>query len=879
MKMVVNGKEALGNERWMTKEEARAHLNTSLSSIDRRIKKDYWEKEYEHNPNGQPILYLKINISSSVHVKSVHVSECHSVHVKSVHVNSVHVNSVRVSACQNAENVFIEAENPPLPSFTKEGVSDGQADAQADMQNSITIMNEIESVKPPCPPLEKWGVSERQSEIATTSGASPVTTSRLEIGTTETGLFRSSQRQSGLGTELVCIDQERETFYKFTEPERKKAETKHEIVLITNEKKKAVKKNGERIVDFNKKYQDQINMGMMFPDKIKFLYGVTPPVYEVAEDGELKVKTVLSIGTIYDWAKKVAGDIQFPVSLIDGKRGNVGAKSKLDQDVINKISLLAIAPNKYKTSYIFNKMKTVQSIDGKKFDISGRAIRNIVSKARKNDFAANLVEGKTKFKDRVRTHVKRVNQALPNEIWESDGHVMNNWVISPFYDHAKPAVQLLVRPIVVLYYDLAGGVITGWRPCLAESTRVARNALKSGIMRFGMPEMLRLDNASSYKNNANCPDEQAYKGAKKGRQEALKLIQEGKIGLYNELGIKYSFTRAYNPESKSIEPFWNFCLSDFEKSFFSYTGRNIEERPEHFKNKNLTVIFRQYGDKIPTWEEYWRLFGEHVERWNNTKRECLESIDGEILTPLEYYEMGKIDGQLPRTMSADKLERIMRDPYIEHVTVRRGEISVGGVRYSHPEFYSLNGEKIGFYFDEINLSEMTIYSTNGMKYTESAKAIPPGYQVGDDMTALIDSQRRNLHGTMAYFTKAGLPEKERNQKSLEMTTEQLIANQDELQKQIKHGKKEMLTASGTRMIEKRVNIEYQESGSTKTQELEYKPDIFELLDRAVAGDCPAELDVASRVPTELAVANDCAAIKVESIVDEEELRMFKSSFG
>jgi hypothetical protein len=95
------------------------------------------------------------------------------------------------------------------------------------------------------------------------------------------------------------------------------------------------------------------------------------------------------------------------------------------------------------------------------------------------------------------------------------------------------------------------------------------------------------------------------KGKKKLSKDekiAKRMIESGDMGLYRNIGIDYHFTIPGNPESKSIEAFWNYAFSTFEKHFSSWCGNTIENRPDILKKYENKVLVRKHAHLFPTWK-------------------------------------------------------------------------------------------------------------------------------------------------------------------------------------------------------------------------------------------------------------------------------------
>jgi hypothetical protein len=247
------------------------------------------------------------------------------------------------------------------------------------------------------------------------------------------------------------------------------------------------------------------------------------------------------------------------------------------------------------------------------------------------------------------------------------------------------------------------------------------------------------------------------------------MIESGNKGLYGNLGIDVRFTIPGNPESKSIEAFWDYCISEFEKSFVSWIGNDIESRPEIFKNMDNKVLARKYGNKFPTWDEFCEKLNKFIQYYNNKVRESLVNIDGDKFSPIEAYN--QVEHLIPSRL---ELEHKMVDPYFEMRVVQKSMIEKNGILYWHPIFASLVGTKIGIYYDEKNLREITICNDRGQKHMEKAIAIDPGLQSGDDFKALIENNRRVKLGKLCYLALCDVSGAQKIEKMLKILSDELL---------------------------------------------------------------------------------------------------------
>ena len=318
----------------------------------------------------------------------------------------------------------------------------------------------------------------------------------------------------------------------------------------------------------------------------------------------------IALPTLRKWESflRSSGDMDNPVSLLEDFRF-CGRKCLLDVYLRTWIKELATDERCLDPNWIYLYINDQLSFDEKQLPISKRSLQVLVREFRKDPYAMALARGKEAFRNKVKLHNVRINDLLPGELWESDGHVCNVLVKSPFYYHRDISKRYLVRPVIIAWRDVATGLVTGYRACLVENKNAVKNSLMDGISRYGVPKMGRVDNSGAYNNVEYAPYE--YYKSKPGKKKltatqkiAKRMIESGDKGLYANIGMEIHFTIPKNPESKSIEPFWDFCIGNFEKSFISWIGNKPENRPEIFKNMDNKTLVRKYGDKFPTWENF-----------------------------------------------------------------------------------------------------------------------------------------------------------------------------------------------------------------------------------------------------------------------------------
>jgi hypothetical protein len=181
------------------------------------------------------------------------------------------------------------------------------------------------------------------------------------------------------------------------------------------------------------------------------------------------------------------------------------------------------------------------------------------------------------------------------------------------------------------------------------------------------------------------------------------------------------------------------------------------------------TLARKYGDKFPTWDEFCEKLDKYIAYYNAKQRAYLQTIDGEKLTPIEAYN--QVEHIIPNKI---ELNSKCRDPYIEPKVVQRSMIEKNGILYWHPTFTSLIGTKIGIYYDEKNLREIAICNDRGQIHPEMAIAIDPGLQSGDDLSALIENNKRVKIGKLCYLALCDVSGAQKIEKMLRVVSSEFL---------------------------------------------------------------------------------------------------------
>jgi transposase len=439
----------------------------------------------------------------------------------------------------------------------------------------------------------------------------------------------------------------------------------------------------------------------------------------------------LGLSTIKRWVAvhKKSGNSCYPVSLIPGRRGNVGRPRIRANHIEARIRFLASDDVNLPGTIIYRKILKENDYTEETCPMSPSTIYNLITKVRKETLLMAARKSKEAYKNLAKPHLHRVNDCEPNDIWESDGHTMNNVCYNPFFfqENYKP----LLRPVMMAWLDVATGLCTGWVLYSSETFHLVVTSFGESVSRWGIPKMVKLDNGSAYKNAYTAPDFFAYKKTKTqtaAKRTALQLLSKGFKGFFQELGVgKVQYVHPRNPESKMIEPAWRYMLVEFEKSVSLYMGESPKDRPDKY-SKSYKKLIKEYKNEILSWDEYVQELTEAIDEYNNRKREVLQSPSGP-LSPIEMFQQFPENINIP---SIAEIDMACRDLFPVTRTVSRGEINVMGMYYRHPLMGNYLGRKVQVYFDERNLQSVQIASMDGEIWPTPAQRIVESYHMNPD---------------------------------------------------------------------------------------------------------------------------------------------------
>ena len=277
-------------------------------------------------------------------------------------------------------------------------------------------------------------------------------------------------------------------------------------------------------------------------------------------------------------------------------------------------------------------------------------------------------EGMKAFRDRCAPYIKRTYEGMvSNEWWIADNHT--------FDVQTKGADGSVHRLYLTAFFDARSGIFTGCYVTSAPSSQATLIALRKGIMKYGIPEKIYVDNGREF-----------LTFDVGGLGHRTKKSQKGKFTpppVFERLGIKMTNALVRNAKAKIIERRFRDVKDRLSRLFPTYTGGNVVERPERLK------FVLKDDDKIPTDEEFTNAVEDILTYYMNEK-----PYSGAVSS-----DSGKTRMQVYRENLKEK--RVASELDLNLMLMRSTRSQKVGRRGVH---LTIAGEKIDYYNDELILN-------------------------------------------------------------------------------------------------------------------------------------------------------------------------------
>ena len=299
-------------------------------------------------------------------------------------------------------------------------------------------------------------------------------------------------------------------------------------------------------------------------------------------------------------------------------------------------------------------------------------------------------EGQKAFRDRCAPYIRRTYESMAsNEWWIADNHTFD--VITQGDNGQRHRLHLTA------FFDARSGIFTGCYVTLNPSSQATLIALRKGILKYGIPENIYVDNGSEFLT-FDIGGRGHRKRKPKDGQERFEPPP-----VFERLGIKMTNALVRNAKAKIIERRFRDVKDHLSRLFDTYTGGNVLEKPERLKGvlKNgeipLDSTFTEAVEELLDWYFNQQPYGGEVVADRGKPR---QQVYNENL----YTK---------RVAGAEDLSlMLMRSARPQKVTRRGVHLNIAGQRldyWNDDMLMNLLGKQVYFRYDPDDLSEVRVY--------------------------------------------------------------------------------------------------------------------------------------------------------------------------
>lgn len=299
-------------------------------------------------------------------------------------------------------------------------------------------------------------------------------------------------------------------------------------------------------------------------------------------------------------------------------------------------------------------------------------------------------EGEKAFRDRCAPYIRRTYEGMAsNEWWIADNHTFD--VITQGDNGQRHRLHLTA------FFDARSGIFTGCYVTLNPSSQATLIALRKGILKYGIPENIYVDNGSEFLTF----DIGGRGHRKKKPKDGQERFEPPPV--FERLGIKMTNALVRNAKAKIIERRFRDVKDHLSRLFDTYTGGNVVEKPERLKGVlkkgeiPLDSTFTETVEELLDWYFNQQPYGGEVVADRGKPR---QQVYNENL-------------HTKRVAGAEDLNlMLMRSTRPQKVTRRGVHLDIAGQRldYWNDDFvFNYMGKQIYFRYDPDDLSEVRVY--------------------------------------------------------------------------------------------------------------------------------------------------------------------------
>ena len=281
-------------------------------------------------------------------------------------------------------------------------------------------------------------------------------------------------------------------------------------------------------------------------------------------------------------------------------------------------------------------------------------------------------EGMKAFQDRCGKYIRRTYEGMvSNEWWIADNHT--------FDVQTKGENGEIHRLYLTAFFDARSGIFTGCFVTNAPSSQATLIALRKGILKYGIPQNIYVDNGREFLTRDV--------GGLGHRQKKSTKNDFTPPPVFERLGIKMTNAIVRNAKAKIIERRFRDVKDRLSRLFPTYTGGNVVERPERLKK------VMKDSDNIPTDDEFTKAVEDILEYYFNEQPYSGAVSADSGKTRMQVYRENLHEQRIASELDLNLM--LMRSTRSQKVGRRGVHIMVAGERIDY-----FNDELKANYFDQ-----------------------------------------------------------------------------------------------------------------------------------------------------------------------------------
>ncbi len=299
-------------------------------------------------------------------------------------------------------------------------------------------------------------------------------------------------------------------------------------------------------------------------------------------------------------------------------------------------------------------------------------------------------EGEKAFRDRCAPYIRRVyDEMQSNEWWIADNHTFD--IITEGENGQRHRLYLTA------FFDARSGIFTGCYVTNAPSSQSTLIALRRGILKYGIPENIYVDNGREFLTY----DVGGLGHRKKKPKDGQERFEPPPV--FERLGIHMTNAIVCNAKAKVIERRFRDVKDHLSRLFDTFTGGNVLEKPESLKfilkdgRIPLDATLVETVEELLDWYFNQQPYGGAVAKDHGKPR---QQVYNENL-------------HTKRVASAEDLNlMLMRSSRAQKVTRRGVHLDIAGQRidYWNDELvFQYLGQQVYYRYDPDDLSEVRVY--------------------------------------------------------------------------------------------------------------------------------------------------------------------------